>query len=505
MRREPPQKHDASDSGVETRSGGAWSARRVRRPRLRPDEGERDVPSCARATRGQASRRADCTVAARSLKESEADARRAEQARGDRRARVRSRRMLSLPTLHRACPAASRGKRGSPGVAAFVLDGARAGLARPREARRHPCALRARARPAGARSPTESPALGRVRYLRGGVAAARSAWSAREARATPTKPALPAWPLSYTARMSSRKAGMAPTDLDWFEQLSTGPAYSEINFWTPTPWNLRQLHDGDRFFFMLKEPVRKIGGYGSFVRYENHTAVEAWSLFGRANGVGSLQELAVRCSGYARRNAKEYAPSDDPVIGCIVLRDAVFLPQDRFVDPADFGVEFAPQVVKAKYFDANLLADVVASRNAQPDAPFQLVTATTKSYADGRRVKRAGQPKFRRDVLRAYGYRCCISGESERAALQGAHIQPYVNEASHHVQNGLPLRLDLHALFDDGLLAIDENRRVMVSCRVNSADYKRHAGQQLRPPLDPRDGPSVEALTLQRASFRDKV
>ena len=37
-----------------------------------------------------------------------------------------------------------------------------------------------------------------------------------------------------------------------------------VNFWTPTPWGVKGLRKGDRLYFMLKAPVRKIGGYGIF-------------------------------------------------------------------------------------------------------------------------------------------------------------------------------------------------------------------------------------------------
>ena len=68
---------------------------------------------------------------------------------------------------------------------------------------------------------------------------------------------------------------IAPTDLDWFERIRTGPIGGIVNFWTPTPWEVKGIPDGARLYFMLKSPIRKIGGYGSFVRYADATASEA--------------------------------------------------------------------------------------------------------------------------------------------------------------------------------------------------------------------------------------
>lgn len=80
---------------------------------------------------------------------------------------------------------------------------------------------------------------------------------------------------------------IAPTDLDWFERMRSGPVGRVVNFWTPTPWGVRGLHTGDRLYFMLKAPIRKIGGYGTFTRYVDMSASTAWQTYGLGNGVDS--------------------------------------------------------------------------------------------------------------------------------------------------------------------------------------------------------------------------
>ena len=86
---------------------------------------------------------------------------------------------------------------------------------------------------------------------------------------------------------------LAPTDLDWFFLLRDGRISSEINFWTPTPWNV-QLPAGTKFYFLLKARYRKIAGCGSFLRYENRRASDAWESCGRAKGVENFVELIPR-------------------------------------------------------------------------------------------------------------------------------------------------------------------------------------------------------------------
>ena len=41
---------------------------------------------------------------------------------------------------------------------------------------------------------------------------------------------------------------------------------------------------------MLKSPIRRIGGYGLFQRYENMPVSRAWHEFGYGNGVGTTAE-----------------------------------------------------------------------------------------------------------------------------------------------------------------------------------------------------------------------
>ncbi len=38
---------------------------------------------------------------------------------------------------------------------------------------------------------------------------------------------------------------ISPTDIDWFHYLRTTGFNSQINFWTPTPWNVSKLAPGD--------------------------------------------------------------------------------------------------------------------------------------------------------------------------------------------------------------------------------------------------------------------
>ena len=78
--------------------------------------------------------------------------------------------------------------------------------------------------------------------------------------------------------------------------------------------------------------------------------------------------------------------------------------------------------------------------------------------------------------MTAYGHRCCVTGENALEVLDAAHIQPYVNRKSNHLQNGLTLRMDLRNLFDAGLLTIDDEHRLAISGRLKSEGDAAYQG-----------------------------
>ena len=296
---------------------------------------------------------------------------------------------------------------------------------------------------------------------------------------------------------------IAPTDLDWFERIRTGPIGKTVNFWTPTPWEVKGFREGDRLYFMLKSPVRKIGGYGSFVRYLDATAKEAWQLYGVNNGVDSEVELVAKISRFAQKRSKAYSPSDNPLIGCIELTDVVTLDNDAFITPEQFGYSFPKQVVKLKYFHVEDAMALLFDHGREASNPFSLVTGNA-AKRPAMRKERKGQSRFRLDILKNYGRRCCISGDGIEELLEAAHIQPYIDERSNHPQNGLCLRVDLHRLFDDGLITLTEEMTIRVSPKLNQTSYFNYSGKKIRAPAEHKYCPSQDAIKHRNINeYRD--
>ena len=113
-------------------------------------------------------------------------------------------------------------------------------------------------------------------------------------------------------------------------------------------------------------------------------------------------------------------------------------------------------------------------------------------------VERPGQAKFRAAVIHAYGG-CAVTGCIESAVLDAAHIRPYRGPQTNVVRNGICLRVDLHRMWDRGLLAVQEvTHRVMVHPSVQDSAYRALDGAPISLPGKPDQWPDGEALRLQR-------
>jgi hypothetical protein len=118
-------------------------------------------------------------------------------------------------------------------------------------------------------------------------------------------------------------------------------------------------------------------------------------------------------------------------------------------------------------------------------------------------VVRYGQPDFRRNLLDLYGNRCAVTGCQVIEVLAAAHIAPYRGEHAHHPANGLPLRSDVHLLFDAGLLAVrPTDYRVVIADRLARGPYSDLARRKIIVPRAASARPSREALALRLSTFR---
>ncbi|MXX40146.1 MAG: HNH endonuclease, partial [Gemmatimonadetes bacterium] len=78
---------------------------------------------------------------------------------------------------------------------------------------------------------------------------------------------------------------------------------------------------------------------------------------------------------------------------------------------------------------------------------------------------RIGQNFFRKAVLSAYNYRCCITGLSIPKLLVASHIVPWHIDSANRLnpRNGLALSVLHDKAFDLGMITINEDMTVRVS------------------------------------------
>lgn len=88
---------------------------------------------------------------------------------------------------------------------------------------------------------------------------------------------------------------------------------------------------------------------------------------------------------------------------------------------------------------------------------------------------RLAQRFFRRSVLASYDSRCCITDIAIKPLLIASHILPWSNNPTHRAdpRNGLCLSRLHDAAFDRGLIAFDDERRLILSKELSEATTNR--------------------------------
>lgn len=300
------------------------------------------------------------------------------------------------------------------------------------------------------------------------------------------------------------KGVVALTDWDWYSFLKDRDDLDEVNFWRTSSMSFKALRAGEPFFFKLKAPRREIAGFGVFSRAIRLPVWQAWEVFEHRNGVASQAELVERLSGLK-------AGQDDRVglnteITCIVIQRPLFFPRpdDWVQPPSDWkrGIQANKGYSLADGEGARVWRDCLdaAAALSAPQATWEQEAAEAERYGKPYLVKpRLGQGGFAIEVFDAYGGQCAVTTEHSRPALEAAHIRPYSEGGEHEVTNGLPLRSDVHRLFDRGYVTVTPERRFRVSRRLadefaNGKVYYALDGRRIVEPASPDQAPSAEAL-----------
>jgi putative restriction endonuclease len=221
--------------------------------------------------------------------------------------------------------------------------------------------------------------------------------------------------------------------------------------------------------------------------------------FGPANGVGDETRFLERLGRLARRQV-----GLGDLIGCVAVSECVLFDPDAWVDvPPSFNPQnLSGSVIDLAANEGRRLWAECLERASAAGPQFEWVAEAADRQRRGQPqmvIPRLGQGSFRLAVLDAYGGACAITGEHALPALEAAHIRPWSSGGPHELPNGLPLRRDLHRLFDLGYVSARPDGEFLVSPLLrkefdNGHTYYALEGRQL---LDPRDAaarPSQELL-----------
>jgi|GEM_PF-5630605 len=121
-------------------------------------------------------------------------------------------------------------------------------------------------------------------------------------------------------------------------------------------------------------------------------------------------------------------------------------------------------------------------------------------YESLKRLARAGQGRFRYQALNLWDGRCAISGVSDEQVLEAAHLRPHAEDGAMSPRNSIVLRVDLHRLFDAGMMAVHpQSLKVQFGKGITCYDDLANVTVDL-----PDDGPSQEDFEDRWAAFTQR-
>ena len=116
------------------------------------------------------------------------------------------------------------------------------------------------------------------------------------------------------------------------------------------------------------------------------------------------------------------------------------------------------------------------------------------------KVKTRGyeQKVFSDHIRTMYDNKCCVTGIKTRSLLQGCHISSYSTDKKNrgNPNNGLCLSLIIHKCFDEGLITIDQEYKVILSEQIQDNMLSNY--------LSEFDGVKIK-LPIKKEYYPDKL
>jgi putative restriction endonuclease len=141
--------------------------------------------------------------------------------------------------------------------------------------------------------------------------------------------------------------------------------------------------------------------------------------------------------------------------------------------------------------------------------PFDVHGGRNREMIKSHQKKRARDELFRISVREAYSSVCAITRIGLRTEtaieVEAAHIIPVHREGPDDIRNGLTLCKTMHWAFDNGLISISEDHKLLVSKKFTSGKFASAndsllnlKGKQILLPSKSSLQPAAEALQWHR-------
>lgn len=148
------------------------------------------------------------------------------------------------------------------------------------------------------------------------------------------------------------------------------------------------------------------------------------------------------------------------------------------------------------------------------DLGFQLIESP-EDEADGADERqrhlaevwaRPGQARFRKAVFELFGARCLVTGCESLMALEAAHVMPVSGGGCDEAWNGIPLRADLHRLFDAGVIILEPDTWKLHVTETVRKDYGEYHDMSLEAVIVKiKSAPKLAAALRKRMDLTARV
>ena len=140
------------------------------------------------------------------------------------------------------------------------------------------------------------------------------------------------------------------------------------------------------------------------------------------------------------------------------------------------------------------------------DKPLSFHHLSERAYVSRLTNRAVRDQNFRRNVVKAYGERCAVTGlrlinGGGRAEVEAAHIRPVKCNGPDIIGNGVALSGTAHWMFDRGLLGLADDLTILVSRHTNDLDAVHgmiNETGQLIMPQRTSERPRIEFVSWHR-------